>query len=1212
MLSVAVSSLGAQAQTVVADRIVQPIDDSVLTTLKGNVHPLASAQYDLGAAPQSQPMNHMQLVLQRSAAQEAALEAFLAGTQVKASPYYHQWLTPQQFGALYGPSDADIQKLTAWLAGEGFTVNAVSSGRTFIDFTGSVAQVQSAFHTAIHLYQAKGVSFVANTSNPTIPSALAPVVAGIAHLNTFPLSPQHVKGGMAKFDTQQHRFVPSASKIDKNYTPTLSGYPYLVVVPADAATIYDTPNSFNSKFSGTSSFTGAGVTIGIMGQSAINPTFVQNYRNLFVGDTKAPIITNLDNVGDSAGDDDESYLDLEISGGLAPGATIHFYTASATTDNGVITSAEAALEDNTIDILSMSYGGCELFNTTSGNAQINGLWQQAAAQGITVAVSTGDSGSAGCDDADTENDATGPLAVNGLASTPYNIAVGGTDYDVLVTGTFSQYVTTSSPGSPQTFYRTALGYIPEATWNDSTLQNGTVSNNVPLLALPQDYDSDSIAAGSGGPSNCSVNSTTETTLGTCTSGYPKPSWQTGTGVPNDQARDIPDVAFLAGDGFYGAFWAVCDGSTEGFNDVGDSGTANCVADSTGDFYADGFGGTSAATPAFAGIMALVVQKTGERQGQAAPILYTLAQSTPTAFHDVVTGNNSVSCTPSTATAATCVEISKGYYFESGYNTFTGYDLATGLGSVDATVLVNNWTSAAGSLLVANVAATPSATSITTSEPLTFTVNVTALAAGGATPTGTVSVTDGVYTSPAPVALVNGSATITIPAGSLTANPADVFTVSYAPPATGSTYADASTFVTVVITQAATPAIAITGANITVVAGASGTSTISVTPSGGFTGAVALTCAVTGPAGATSIPTCSLTPPSVTIAGTAASTSTLTVTTTATTTAGAYTVTVSGADTATGKVTASAAIALTVNSAAVPSLGVSGTPVTIALPATTNTSGGALTITPGGGFTGAVTLTCSITTPAGATCAISPASVTIAGTAAATATLNVTILSTTTAGSYTVNVTAADAATGKVTATDPVTLTVTGTAAAETISFTPAPTTATVASPGQSGTSTLSVTANYVGGKINFGFVLATAPSNAETTYNPACTAPSLTTVNGVATATATCTTTAVTTGALRYPKTHDKTRWYEGDGGAALACILFFGIPARRRGWRSMLSLLVILVTMAGVGCGGGGSNSGGGSTVGTTTGTYTYTVTGTDAATSTVTATGTVTVVVN
>ena len=184
------------------DRIVQPIDNSARITLDGNVHPLANAKYDIGAAPVSQPMNHVQLVLQRSPAQEAALEAFLASTQVKGSPNYHKWLTPQQFGQLYGPSDSDIQKLTGWLEGEGFTVNRVANGRTMIDFSGSVGQVQNAFHTAIHMYQANGVSFVANTSNPTIPSALASVVSGITHLNTFPLKPFHVNAGPVKFDSQ--------------------------------------------------------------------------------------------------------------------------------------------------------------------------------------------------------------------------------------------------------------------------------------------------------------------------------------------------------------------------------------------------------------------------------------------------------------------------------------------------------------------------------------------------------------------------------------------------------------------------------------------------------------------------------------------------------------------------------------------------------------------------------------------------------------------------------------------------------------------------------------------------------------------------------------------------------------------------------------------------------------------------------------------------
>ncbi len=1218
VLSIAVLSLGASAQAVPQDRIVQLVDDSVLTKLKGNVHPLARAEYDLGPAPTSLPMNHMELLLQRSPAQEAALEAFLTSVQVQGSPNYHKWLTPQEFGKLYGPTDSDVQKLTAWLEGQGFTVNRVSNGRTAIDFSGSAGQVQSAFHTSIDLYQANGVSFRANTSDPSIPSALAPVVLGIAHLNNVPIKPTYARGTAAKYDNTQHRFTPvtGATGVTPLYTVGDSANGFnLFVVPADAATIYDTPNSLNSKFTGTASYTGTGVTIGIAGQSAIDPTLVQNYRNLFVGDTKAPVISNLDGVGDSPGDDGESYLDLEISGGLAPGATIHFYTESAA-NNGVIGAAEHAIDvDNTVDILSLSYGSCELFLTNTENAELNSDWQQAAAQGITVVVSTGDTGSVACDafDAQGTQSAEGPLSVSGFASTPYNIAVGGTDFNVFYTplgsNNFSKYVSTSSPGTAANFYRTALGYIPEARCNDSPYPNLGVNDNEPISIAVGNPQADNISAGSGGPSSCATNSTTAMTVGTCTAGYPKPTWQTGTGVPNDQVRDIPDVSLLAGNGVYGALWTVCDGSTTGNDSAGNTGTANCVLTSTGDFYTDGVGGTSASTPAFAGMMALVVQKTGQRQGQAAPILYGLFKSSPSVFHDVTVGNNSVGCTQTGSTVATCVANSTGFFFESGYNTFTGYDLATGLGSVDATLMVNNWTSASGSLSVANVAATPSATSITTADPLTFAVTVTPLTAGGATPAGTITVTDGVYTS-TPAPLTSGTVTVTIPANSLKANPADVFTISYAPPTSGATFAPASTFATVAITQAATPAIAISGANITVVEGASGSSTISVTPSGGFTGAVNLTCAVTGPTGATSLPTCSLTPPAVTIAGTAVSMSTLNVATTATTTVGAYTVTVNGADAATGKVTATAAIALTVNSVAVPTLGVSGTPITITLPAVTGMS--TVTVTPGGGFTGAVNLTCAITSPAGSTCSFSPPSVTISGTAAATSTLTVTVLGTAAVGSaYTVSATATDAATGKVTGTDSISLTVGGTPTTETISFTPAPSTATVASPGQSGTSTLSVTANYVGGKINFGFVLASAPSNANTTYNPACTAPQLTTVDGAATVTATCTTTATGTATLAYPKTRDNTnRWYEGAGGAALACILFFGIPARRRGWKSMLGLLVILVTMAGVGCGGGGGNSGGG-TSGTTTGTYTYTVTATDAATAATTAMATVTVTV-
>jgi subtilase family serine protease len=1226
VFSVVAIAPGAQAQQQKAApnpaRITQPVDDTVLTTLRGNVHPLARAQNDLGAVPVSQPMNHVQLVLQRNSAQEAALNDYLASAQIKNSANYHKWLTPQQFGSLYGPNDADIQAITTWLTTHGLTVNKVANGRTFIDFSGSAAQIQSAFHTSIHAYQANGLRFYANANDPSIPSALAPVVSGITHLNNIPLKPQHVAAAPAKFDSQKHRFVPASSKLHGQYTANLGDGYNLVMVPADAATIYDTPNStLNGNFTGATSYTGAGVTIGVMGQSAIDLTLVQNYRQLFVGDTKAPIVTNIDGVGDSSGDDDESYLDNELAGGLAPGATIHFYTASSTTDNGVLTAAQYAIDtDDTIDVLSMSYGSCELENTTSGNQAINSLWQQAASQGITVVVSAGDSGSTGCDGGDPTGTTTanGPLSVNGLASSPFDIAVGGTDFDALYPASgaddFSTYVNDSTAGSASTFYRTALGYIPEATWNDSTLNNTTIDDNVPTYTDPE--LTASLGSGSGGPSNCATNTTTDTTTGTCTAGYPKPSWQnpsTISGMPNDQVRDVPDVSFLSGTGFYGAFWAVCDGSTtNGFDANGNAGTANCVADSTGDFYTDGFGGTSAAAPTFAGIMALIVQKTGQRQGQAAPILYSLYTSMPAIFHDVDLGNNSLPCSASSYNTTSCVENNQGYDFMTGYNSNAGYDLASGLGSVDTTLLVNAWASASGSLDVANVTATPSATTISTTEPLTFTVSVASLASGGAVPAGTVSVTDGTYTLSNPVTLVSGAATITIPANSLVANAADIFTVSYAP-ATGSSFAPASDFAVIDVTQGVSPSLTVSGSSINVVPGGSGTSTITIAPGGGQTGAVSLTCAVTGPTGATSPPTCALSPASVTIAGTTTQTSVLTVNTTSTTAIGTYTATVTA--TGTGGVAGTAPISVNVTSTSTATLSVSGLPITITLPATTGSS--AITVTPGGGFTGAVNLTCAVTGPTGAvsipTCAFTTTPVTISGATAATSTLNVTAASTTSAGTYTVAVNASDAATGKVTASTNLVLTVGGTPASETITF-GSPTTATVSSPGQSGTSMFSVTTDYSPATVNFSCALATSPSGANASYNPGCTVAAVT-VSGAgvaATATATFTTTASSSGALRYPLPNRQDhRWYTAAGGSALACILFFSIPARRRSWRSMLSLLVFLVAITGAGCGGGSSNNNNVAT-GTTTGTYTFTVTGTDSVTSTITSTTTVTLTVN
>jgi hypothetical protein len=993
VLSVAVLSLSAQGQEANPDRIVQPVDDSARITLVGNVHPLANAKNDLGAAPVSQPMNHLQLVLQRSAVQEAALENFLSSVQQKGSPNYHRWLTPAQFGKLYGPSDNDVAKLTAWLAGEGFTVNAVASGRTYVDFSGSVGQVQTAFHTSIHSYNANGIQFVANTGNPQIPAAFAAVVGGVTHLNTVPLKPMHVKGFAAKYDPATKRIVPisSGGSLHPNLTEQdQNGNNYLVAAPADVATIYDTPNSkYNASASGTT-YDGTGVTIGIAGQSSIETSIVANYRTLFIGDAKVPTVFNPDNVGDVPGDDTESYLDNEVAGSMAPGASINFYTEPAA-DGGVFYAAQQAIAANAVDILTVSYGDCESDQGNAGNTAINAAWQQAAAQGITVLVSTGDTGSAGCDVAqDSEGnitEASGGLAVNGLGSTPYNIAVGGTDYDVLATN-FGQYVSTpSNGGSASTFYRTAKSYIPEDTWNDSPITNATWEENAPLASNPVDAAGANISAGAGGKSSCAVQAGNGSGQGylppsSCTSGYAKPSWQTGTGVPNDGVRDLPDVALLAGDGAYGALWAVCDNSSDG-----NGGTLDCVAATNGSFENDSVGGTSAATPAWASILALARQKSGGRLGQATVMLYSLFNggSGASIFHDVTTGNNSVPCAPSATTAASCVVNTAGYNFEGGYDTNAGYDLATGLGSVDVTALVTNWSSTS-TPITPTLTLTPSATTIAVDEPLTVAVTV-AGPSGSATPTGTVTLTVGTYTS-SPATLAGGAASLTVPASTLTPGSYTV-QVAYTPDAASSSVYFA------------------------------GSGSTAITVGGFFT----------------------LGPTTSTVAVTAGAT--------------------------TGNTTV-------------------------------------VTITPADGYTGTVGFTCTLTTPA--------------------------------------------------------------------------------------------------------------AGSNSS--YYPACAVPNVAIAAGAksGTATATFSTTArSTTTSYLDPRNQQRdNRWYTAVGGAALACVLFFGIPARRRGWKSMLGLLVFLVTMAGVGCGGGGGNNNPPVTIGTTAGSYVFTVTGKDTVTSTTAPAVTITLTVN
>jgi len=472
------------------------------------------------------------------------------------------------------------------------------------------------------------------------------------------------------------------------------------------------------------------VNIGVAGDSNITMQDVTNYRVAFLGESAASANTPTV-VVDGAdplinGDAVEALLDTEISGGIAPNAKVYLYTAASTDlQTGLFLGIFRALDDNTVSILNISFGECEAGLGAAGNQLMLEIMTQAAAQGISVTVSTGDSGSAGCD-RDNSEAANYGLNVNGIASTPYNIAVGGTDFDVLASG-FSTYVIDSTDGTAP-YYDTALSYIPEQPWNNSTQPSTDIASYFP-------YSNNGvidIVGGGGGASSCSNSTTSSSGVVTCVSGYVKPPFQSAL-TPSDGVRDLPDVAFLAANGFFGATWVVCSDNIS--NGIVLPSYTNCETTNgafTGSTSFSGFGGTSAAAPAMAGILALVEQKTGSRLGQADYVLYQLAASKyATVFHDVTQGDNSVVCNSGTPNCG-----ANG--FLTGYDAAVGYDQASGLGSIDVAQLVSNWDTAG--LTATSTALTINGSTAGISVPhgtsLTFGVGVSP-----ATATGVVGIVD---------------------------------------------------------------------------------------------------------------------------------------------------------------------------------------------------------------------------------------------------------------------------------------------------------------------------------------------------------------------------------------------------------------------------------------------------------------------------------------
>jgi trimeric autotransporter adhesin len=726
-------------------RITSPIDESRLVPLKGTVSPLANAANDRGPAPDNFPLDRLQLVLKRSPAQEAALRGLLPQLHAPGSPKYHQWLTPAEFGAQFGPSDQDIATIQNWLAGHGFRVVRVNPGKETMEIAGSVAAMRSAFHAQIHRYQVNGETHLANATDPEIPSALAPVVGGFFSLNNFrPKSYRHVLG-KAGYD-------PRTGTAQPEWTIGSGAFDYqtynFVLSPADFAVQYD----LNPLYSG--GVTGSGQSIAIVNESNINVDLVNQFRSLFGLPANPPqvFIDGNDPGVDGINNDDgpnyasgEAYLDVEWAGAVAPGATIDLVIAAdSALEDGLDLAASYAVYSNLAPVVSLSFGQCE-FSLGAKNQAIEDLWEQAAAQGISVVVSTGDNGPASCDDPNLQDYALYGLNVSGYASTPFNVAVGGTDFyfsafnqgDAAIDAQLAQYWnTTPSNSSPAVSLNAASAPIPEQPWNDSQYGDDLISfYNV--LAAQQDT---SMAAASGGASNCSTGTGAGTDGWTaCTAGYAKPAWQqalvgvSGSGMPNDSARDLPDVSLFAANGLNDSYYPECaaDGDCQ-------------PAGTDGEVQITGVGGTSVAAPSFAGILALVNQKYG-RQGQADNILYPLWLQYPAAFHDVTVGTNTVPCAYAPNLSPDCISVPNPISIDSGvtegeigtgttadYNAGVGYDLATGLGSVDANALVTDWNKV--SFASTTTTLTPSSTAFTHGTAISVSGSVT----GMGSPTGDVA------------------------------------------------------------------------------------------------------------------------------------------------------------------------------------------------------------------------------------------------------------------------------------------------------------------------------------------------------------------------------------------------------------------------------------------------------------------------------------------
>lgn len=726
----------ADIQTAETPRVSQTIDNKILSTIENSHLTLISAVKPTAAVDDSTPMNHMQLVLKRSALRQTALDALITAQHDAHSSKFHHWLTPEQYGQTFGVADSDIAAVTSWLVSQGFTVHGVYPNKMQIDFSGTAGQVKQAFHTQENRYTINQASHIANASDISLPAALKDVVTGVAGLNDLHPQAMHLPPKVTQFDhgTQRFQIVPSKSNVtsmarvspDAVTSPSTSGVRGLV--PYDMAKIYSVDQLH------AQGITGKGITIAVVEDDGMVSsdwtTFVSQFNLGSYGGTFAqiqPQATGMTNCLDPGGttattESIETLMDAEWSTAMAPGA--HVEVASCDDSNGqnffggVFTAATNLINgSNRPDVISASYGYGEDQTDAASKTAIDLMWAQADVEGISVFISTGDSGS--------NPDFNGSLingtgvSANSLATSPNVTGVGGTDIADELDHTTAQYFSPTLNAE----YGSAKSYVPEIPWNWSC-GNDVAAKSLGFASAvafckqnlavdPSGYYANS-EAGSGGPSSVDR----------------KPAWQRQVhNAAKDQSRDLPDVALYAGSYANATAVIICTAAepcTPGF-------TTPVVTE----------GGTSLSSPMFAGIQALIDQGLAAKglsqdQGNAAPTLYALAEqeyggasgNAPAslaacsadygtkgtggcAFHNITRGSNSTQCvqiagevTPDcyfygnianlwgqygpAKIGLTSTSTSQYNAKTSAYAAQSGWSFASGLGSVNAKNLLAAW------------------------------------------------------------------------------------------------------------------------------------------------------------------------------------------------------------------------------------------------------------------------------------------------------------------------------------------------------------------------------------------------------------------------------------------------------------------------------------------------------------------------------------------